>query len=92
MDRYEFAPNEYVNALECVTLETLSTDSGSRDFIAVGTSIDRGEDLAVKGAVSNVVLRWGSVRLVLYILPRPTSSRLSKWYLTHRPAFNDGIN
>lgn len=51
--RYEFAPNEYVNALECVTLETLSTESGSRDFIAVGTTIDRGEDLAVKGAVSD---------------------------------------
>ncbi|EGO29249.1 hypothetical protein SERLADRAFT_445076 [Serpula lacrymans var. lacrymans S7.9] len=50
MDGYEFAPNEYVNALECVTLETLSTETGSKDFIAVGTSIDRGEDLAVKGA------------------------------------------
>lgn len=44
-----------MNALECVTLETLSTESGNRDFIAVGTSIDRGEDLAVKGAVSNVI-------------------------------------
>ncbi|KAH7925063.1 hypothetical protein BV22DRAFT_1119797 [Leucogyrophana mollusca] len=50
MDGFEFAPNEYVNALECVTLESLSTESGNRDFIAVGTTIDRGEDLAVKGA------------------------------------------
>ena len=49
--RYEFSPNEYINALECVTLETFSTETGTKEFIAVGTSIDRGEDLAVKGAV-----------------------------------------
>jgi hypothetical protein len=40
-----------VNALESVTLETLSTESGTKDFIAVGTTLNRGEDLAVKGAV-----------------------------------------
>jgi len=51
MDGYEFAPNEFVNALEIVTLETSSTESGTKDFIAVGTTINRGEDLAVKGAV-----------------------------------------
>jgi hypothetical protein len=49
--RYEFAPNEFVNSLACVPLETLSTESGHKDFIAVGTTINRGEDLAVKGAV-----------------------------------------
>ncbi|KAI0264066.1 CPSF A subunit region-domain-containing protein [Russula aff. rugulosa BPL654] len=41
--RYEFASNEFVNSLACVSLETLN-------FIAVGTTINRGEDLAVKGA------------------------------------------
>ena len=35
-----------------VPLETMSTESGVKDFIAVGTTINRGEDLAVKGAVS----------------------------------------
>ncbi|KAI0052046.1 hypothetical protein FA95DRAFT_1593031 [Auriscalpium vulgare] len=50
MDGYEFAPNEFVNALDRVSLETQSTDSGHKDFIAVGTTINRGEDLAVKGA------------------------------------------
>ncbi|KAL0578769.1 mRNA cleavage and polyadenylation factor subunit [Marasmius crinis-equi] len=50
MDGYEFANNEVVNALACVTLETSSTESGSKEFIAVGTTINRGEDLAVKGA------------------------------------------
>jgi len=50
IDGYEFAPNEFVNSLACVALETLSTESGHKDFIAVGTTIDRGEDLAVKGA------------------------------------------
>jgi hypothetical protein len=52
---YEFAPNEFVTSLECVTLETLSTDTGSKEFIAVGTTIDRGEDLAVKGAVREMI-------------------------------------
>ncbi|KAF8119582.1 CPSF A subunit region-domain-containing protein [Boletus edulis] len=71
MDGYEFAPNEYVNALECVTLETLSTESGSRDFIAVGTSIDRGEDLAVKGATY--------IFEVVEVVPDPSSS-IQRWY------------
>ncbi|KAI9568018.1 CPSF A subunit region-domain-containing protein [Boletus coccyginus] len=71
MDGYEFAPNEYVNALECVTLETLSTESGSRDFIAIGTSIDRGEDLAVKGATY--------VFEVVEVVPDPSSS-IQRWY------------
>ncbi|KAI0259707.1 CPSF A subunit region-domain-containing protein [Gloeopeniophorella convolvens] len=50
MDGYEFANNEFVNSLACVALETLSTESGHKNFIAVGTTINRGEDLAVKGA------------------------------------------
>lgn len=49
--RFEFATNEYVNDMAVVTLETAATETGKKDFIAVGTSIDRGEDLAVKGAV-----------------------------------------
>ncbi|KAI0938339.1 hypothetical protein AcW1_001910 [Taiwanofungus camphoratus] len=51
MDGYEFAQNEFVNCLDCVTLETMSTETGTKDFIAVGTTINRGEDLAIKGAV-----------------------------------------
>ena len=50
--RFEFASNEYVNDVSIVTLETAATETGLKDFIAVGTTIDRGEDLAVKGAVS----------------------------------------
>jgi hypothetical protein len=41
VSRYEFAPNEFVNSLACVALETLSTESGHKDFIAVGTTINR---------------------------------------------------
>jgi cleavage and polyadenylation specificity factor subunit 1 len=37
--------------MESVSLETRSTTSGRREFIAVGTAICRGEDLTVKGAV-----------------------------------------
>lgn len=40
-----------MNALESVQLETSSTPSGTKDFIAVATTVYRGEDLAVKGAV-----------------------------------------
>lgn len=49
--RFEFATNEYINDMAIVTLETAATETGRKDFIAVGTTIDRGEDLAVKGAV-----------------------------------------
>lgn len=52
MFSHEFAANEFVTCLDCVTLETLSTESGTKDFVAVGTTLNRGEDLAVKGAVS----------------------------------------
>ena len=37
-----------------VPLETISTESEMKDFTAVGTMINRGEDLAVKGAVSSL--------------------------------------
>ncbi|KAI5121116.1 hypothetical protein M0805_002789 [Coniferiporia weirii] len=50
MDGFEFQPNEFVNALDCVSLETQSTESGMKEFIVVGTTVNRGEDLAVKGA------------------------------------------
>ncbi|QRV81748.1 cleavage and polyadenylation specificity factor protein [Ceratobasidium sp. AG-Ba] len=50
IDGYEFAQNEFVNAVESVPLETLSTEKGLKDYIVVGTTISRGEDLAVKGA------------------------------------------
>ncbi|TFK70705.1 hypothetical protein BDN72DRAFT_838644 [Pluteus cervinus] len=50
MDGYEFSTNEFINALGIVTLETSSTESGTKDYLAVGTTINRGEDLAVKGA------------------------------------------
>jgi cleavage and polyadenylation specificity factor subunit 1 len=49
--RYEFANNEFVNSVAIVTLESASTEAGIRDFIAVGTTVSRGEDLAAKGAV-----------------------------------------
>ncbi|KAG2088396.1 CPSF A subunit region-domain-containing protein [Suillus discolor] len=54
MDGYEFASDEFVDALTCVSLETTSTESGSKNCIAVETTINRGEDLAVKGAVCYV--------------------------------------
>jgi hypothetical protein len=54
MDGYEFASNEFVTALALVSLETQSTEAGFKEFVAVATTIDRGEDLAVRGAVRPV--------------------------------------
>jgi len=53
---FEFATNEYINDVACVTLETAGTEVGSKDFIAVGTTIDRGEDLAARGAVCHIIV------------------------------------
>jgi hypothetical protein len=58
---YEFATNEVINVVQSVNLETLSTEAGNKDFIAVATSVHRGEDLAVRGAVSFYVV-WGGTQ------------------------------
>ncbi|KAI0634706.1 CPSF A subunit region-domain-containing protein [Trametes polyzona] len=71
MDGYEFAPNEFVNCIVSVPLETLSTESGMKDFIAVGTSINRGEDLAVKGAVY--------IFEIVEVVPDP-STNVKRWW------------
>ncbi|KAG9018279.1 mRNA cleavage and polyadenylation factor subunit [Tulasnella sp. 427] len=67
IDGYEFARNEFVNVAESVSLETPSAEQGVKDFIVVGTTIFRGEDLAVKGAtyvfeVVEVVKEPGSLK------------------------------
>jgi cleavage and polyadenylation specificity factor subunit 1 len=47
--------------MSCVTLETTSTETGSKEFIAVGTTINRGEDLAAKGSVCISFSAWGCI-------------------------------
>lgn len=49
---YEFRPNEFISTLKTVSLATKSTASGRKDFIAVGTTVYRAEDLAARGGVS----------------------------------------
>ncbi|KAK7059173.1 mRNA cleavage and polyadenylation factor subunit [Paramarasmius palmivorus] len=71
MDGYEFANNEVVNAIACITLETSSTETGSKEFIAVGTTINRGEDLAVKGATY--------IFEIVEVVPDPALAP-SRWY------------
>lgn len=51
--------------MTCVTLETTSTESGSKDYIAIGTTIDRGEDLAAKGTVC--ILNLSKIRKADYL-------------------------
>ncbi|KDQ18770.1 hypothetical protein BOTBODRAFT_28276 [Botryobasidium botryosum FD-172 SS1] len=67
IDGYEFAFNEFVNTVESVNLETQSTESGRKSFIAVATTIHRGEDLAVKGAVY--------VFEIVEVVPEPDSQK-----------------
>ncbi|KAI0646665.1 CPSF A subunit region-domain-containing protein [Trametes meyenii] len=71
MDGYEFAPNEFVNCIASVPLETTSTESGMKDFVAVGTTINRGEDLAVKGAVY--------IFEIVEVVPDP-SANVKRWW------------
>ena len=66
-----------------MTSETLSAESGSMDFIAAGTTTDRGEDLAVKGAVSNVILIV--ISFAQRCSSKRTSLRSSRWYQTRQP-------
>ena len=51
-----------MNDITIVTLETASTEAGTKDYIAVGTTIDRGEDLAAKGCVSTTISQVTGLR------------------------------
>lgn len=51
LDGYDFDQNEEVLCVESVTLESSSSPTGFRDFIAVGTGKNFGEDRATSGAV-----------------------------------------
>lgn len=81
--RYEFPSNEFINGIECVELETLSTSTGLKEFIAVATTVFRGEDLAVKGAVRFIPVSPTSfidcvqayIFEVIEVVPDPTSKR-----------------
>ena len=68
--RYEFAKNEFVTCLDCVTLETVSTETGTKDYIAVGTTINRGEDLAEVYGLARILGLAGDelARLVATVL------------------------
>lgn len=52
IDGYEFRQYETALSVANVKLETKSTESGTKEYLAVGTIISRGEDLASRGAVS----------------------------------------
>lgn len=53
--RYEFRPNEFISTLRTVSLATKSTATGRKDYIAVGTTVYRAEDLAARGGVRTLV-------------------------------------
>lgn len=50
VDGYEFQQCEVVNCIQLVTLQSRTTASGLRDYIAVGTIISHGEDRPARGA------------------------------------------
>lgn len=51
VDGYEFEANETVTSLEIVTLDSPSTVSGRKQFVAAGTTTFHGEDRTAKGSV-----------------------------------------
>ncbi|KAF7292889.1 Cleavage and polyadenylation specific protein [Mycena indigotica] len=81
MDGFEFATNEFITALAIVNLETSSTESGNKEFIAVGTTINRGEDLAAKGTTY--------IFEIVEVVPDPTLAP-KRWYKL-RLRFKDDV-
>ncbi|KAI7953963.1 hypothetical protein MJO28_006510 [Puccinia striiformis f. sp. tritici] len=51
IDGYEFQQNEWVTSMANVELDTRSTVSGRRQFVGVGTTCNRAEDLAARGGI-----------------------------------------
>jgi hypothetical protein len=94
--RFEFATNEFVNDVAIVSFETSSTEAGSKDFVAVGTTINRGEDLAAKGAAStlDITVCYGDFfdRVSLFPFLRPIYSRLRKSFPIWLSRRNAGTN
>jgi hypothetical protein len=86
--RFEFANNEFITSVESIPLETQSTESGSKDFIVVGTTLDRGEDLAVRGAVCSAFLSGNpklnyTIQTYIFEIAEvnpPHSSPLQRWW------------
>lgn len=70
IDGYDFDQNEAILCMESVTLESGASPTGFRDFIAVGTGKNFGEDRASHGAVS-----WPSCPWEHKLMCRCTSSR-----------------
>ena len=48
---------EQLTCLDCIQLETASTETGLKNFVVASTIVDRGEDHSARGAV-----RFGSGR------------------------------
>ncbi|EFP85411.2 uncharacterized protein PGTG_11767 [Puccinia graminis f. sp. tritici CRL 75-36-700-3] len=51
IDGYEFQQNEWVTSMANVELDSRSTVSGRRQFVGVGTTCNRAEDLAARGGI-----------------------------------------
>lgn len=49
VDGYDFDENEVILCVESVVLEATSVPKGQKRFVAVGTSVNRGEDMSGKG-------------------------------------------
>ncbi|CAG8474587.1 7722_t:CDS:10 [Paraglomus occultum] len=51
VDRHDFNEDEQGLCIKCVSLQTKSTASGRKAFIAVGTGYFRGEDVGMRGTI-----------------------------------------
>ncbi|CAH1761431.1 3424_t:CDS:10 [Entrophospora sp. SA101] len=51
VDKHDFQEDEQGLCIKCVSLQTKSTSSGRKPFIAVGTGFFRGEDVGMRGNI-----------------------------------------
>ncbi|PKC68294.1 hypothetical protein RhiirA1_457369 [Rhizophagus irregularis] len=72
VDRYDFMEDEQILCIKCVNLQTKSTSSGRKSFIAVGTGFFRGEDVGMRGNVY--------VFEIIEVVPEPDNPQTNHKY------------
>ena len=65
-NRHDFNEDEQGLCIKCVSLQTKSTASGRKAFIAVGTGYFRGEDVGMRGTVCYIEFILARNASILY--------------------------
>ncbi|CAG8616381.1 1335_t:CDS:10, partial [Acaulospora colombiana] len=72
VDRHELQDDEQGLCIKCVSLQTKSTSSGRKSFIAIGTGFFRGEDVGMRGNVY--------VFEIIEVVPEPDNPQTNHKY------------